>query len=199
MMADTNKPFQKKIPVRRCVGCGEHLPKAELVRVLRTPEGEVEARNPAEEHIYARRPLASKKRASRKDWRPRLSALSLRRYTTEWKKKLAMAENNGIKRVLGMLGLAMKAGKVVIGTEQVIAFIQKRRIKLVLLSSGSSDGTKKKIRSKCEYYQVPLAELPIQTDELGDLLGKTYTPAVVGITDENFSRAITRLLDEENA
>ena len=41
MMADTNKPSQKKIPVRRCVGCGEHLPKAELVRVLRTPEGEV--------------------------------------------------------------------------------------------------------------------------------------------------------------
>ena len=40
-MADTNKPSQKKIPVRRCVGCGEHLPKAELVRVLRTPEGEV--------------------------------------------------------------------------------------------------------------------------------------------------------------
>ena len=41
MMADNVKPSQKKIPVRRCVGCGEHLPKAELVRVLRTPEGEV--------------------------------------------------------------------------------------------------------------------------------------------------------------
>ena len=41
MMADNTKPSQKKIPVRRCVGCGEHLPKAELVRVLRTPEGEV--------------------------------------------------------------------------------------------------------------------------------------------------------------
>ena len=40
-MADNTKPSQKKIPVRRCVGCGEHLPKAELVRVLRTPEGEV--------------------------------------------------------------------------------------------------------------------------------------------------------------
>ena len=40
-MAENNKPSQKKIPVRRCVGCGEHLPKAELVRVLRTPEGEV--------------------------------------------------------------------------------------------------------------------------------------------------------------
>ena len=41
MMAENNKTSQKKIPVRRCVGCGEHFPKAELVRVLRTPEGEV--------------------------------------------------------------------------------------------------------------------------------------------------------------
>ena len=39
-MAESNKSFQKKVPVRRCVGCGEHFPKAELVRVLRTPEGE---------------------------------------------------------------------------------------------------------------------------------------------------------------
>ena len=32
---------QKKIPTRRCVGCGEHLPKSSLIRVLRTPEGEI--------------------------------------------------------------------------------------------------------------------------------------------------------------
>ncbi len=31
----------KKIPVRMCTGCKEHLPKRELVRVVRTPEGEV--------------------------------------------------------------------------------------------------------------------------------------------------------------
>ena len=40
-MAENNQTFQKKVPVRRCVGCGEHFPKVELVRVLRTPEGEV--------------------------------------------------------------------------------------------------------------------------------------------------------------
>ena len=40
-MADKSKPSVKKIPERRCVGCGEHFPKSELVRVLRTPEGEV--------------------------------------------------------------------------------------------------------------------------------------------------------------
>ncbi len=32
---------KKKIPERRCLGCNEHKPKAELLRVVRTPEGEV--------------------------------------------------------------------------------------------------------------------------------------------------------------
>lgn len=31
----------KKIPTRRCTGCGEHFPKNILIRVLRTPEGEI--------------------------------------------------------------------------------------------------------------------------------------------------------------
>lgn len=29
----------KKIPMRRCVGCNEHKPKAELLHVVRDPEG----------------------------------------------------------------------------------------------------------------------------------------------------------------
>ena len=31
----------KKIPVRKCSGCGEHFPKNELIRVLRTPKEEI--------------------------------------------------------------------------------------------------------------------------------------------------------------
>ena len=31
----------KKIPERKCMGCNEKKPKKELVRVVRTPEGEV--------------------------------------------------------------------------------------------------------------------------------------------------------------
>ncbi len=29
----------KKIPTRRCTGCGEHFPKPTLIRVVRSPEG----------------------------------------------------------------------------------------------------------------------------------------------------------------
>ena len=31
----------KKVPVRRCVGCNESKPKKELVRIVRTAEGEI--------------------------------------------------------------------------------------------------------------------------------------------------------------
>lgn len=31
----------KKIPVRQCLGCREHKPKAQLIRVVRSPQGEV--------------------------------------------------------------------------------------------------------------------------------------------------------------
>lgn len=35
----------KKIPVRRCIGCGEGKPKKELVRIVRTAEGEISVDN----------------------------------------------------------------------------------------------------------------------------------------------------------
>lgn len=33
---------EKKIPMRRCAGCGQSRPKKELIRVIRTPEGAIE-------------------------------------------------------------------------------------------------------------------------------------------------------------
>ena len=38
-MEQINK--QRKIPERQCLGCNEHKPKRELLRVVRTPEGEI--------------------------------------------------------------------------------------------------------------------------------------------------------------
>ena len=31
----------KKTPMRQCMGCNEHKPKIELLRVVKTPEGEI--------------------------------------------------------------------------------------------------------------------------------------------------------------
>ncbi|NMP37584.1 MAG: YlxR family protein [Clostridiales bacterium] len=32
---------QKKVPLRKCTGCGEMKPKRELIRVVKSPEGEI--------------------------------------------------------------------------------------------------------------------------------------------------------------
>lgn len=34
-------PAEKKYPQRKCVGCGEMKDKRELVRIVRSPEGEI--------------------------------------------------------------------------------------------------------------------------------------------------------------
>ena len=33
--------MQKKIPTRKCVGCGEMKEKRDMIRVIKTPEGEI--------------------------------------------------------------------------------------------------------------------------------------------------------------
>ena len=32
---------EKRQPIRRCTACSQHFPKKELVRVVRTPDGEI--------------------------------------------------------------------------------------------------------------------------------------------------------------
>jgi len=39
-MSEKTAPV-RKMPIRRCSGCNQHFPKNELIRVLRTPEGEI--------------------------------------------------------------------------------------------------------------------------------------------------------------
>ena len=35
------EPKKKKIPERQCMGCNERFPKSALIRVVRSPEGEI--------------------------------------------------------------------------------------------------------------------------------------------------------------
>ncbi len=88
----------------------------------------------------------------------------------------------------------MRGGKLIIGTEQICIALPKRKIRTVIVSSSASEGTKKKIRYKCEFYSVKMTEVDIDTEELGRIVGKTYAPAAVAVTDENFARAISDIL-----
>ena len=91
-----------------------------------------------------------------------------------------------------MLGFAMRAGRVIIGTELICSGMPGGKIKLVLISSAASDATKKKLLNKSEYYGISTIEVDIDTERLGKILGKTYSPAAVAITDEGFASEIIK-------
>ncbi|MFS8514714.1 MAG: ribosomal L7Ae/L30e/S12e/Gadd45 family protein, partial [Planifilum fulgidum] len=58
-------------------------------------------------------------------------------------------------KLLQLLGLAMRAKKVVTGTEAVLRAIRSGEARLVLVAEDASQGALKKVRDKCSFYSVP--------------------------------------------
>ena len=98
-----------------------------------------------------------------------------------------------------MLGFAMRAGKVIIGTELVTTGMKRRgadRIRIALVASDASEATKKKIRTKGEFYGIEVKEIELDSATLGSLLGKTYGPATIAICDVGFAKEIRAALSD---
>ena len=105
-------------------------------------------------------------------------------------------------RLFGMLGFDMRAGKLTVGTEQVFAEMARpapHRPKIVVFACDASEGAKKKIRTKSEFYGIEAFELPIAAEELGRRLGKSYTPVLVGVNDAGFATEIRRALSDNTS
>lgn len=99
------------------------------------------------------------------------------------------------ERLSGMLGFAMRAGKLILGTDLVCKAMPKggrSRPHLVAVANSASDATKKKLFVKSEFYGIEAIELPIDTDTLARLLGKEHPVAAVAVTDDAFAKEIAR-------
>ena len=91
-----------------------------------------------------------------------------------------------------MIGFAMRAGKLVIGTELICRAMPGGNIKLVAVAKNASAATKKKLFAKSGFYSISAIEVDLDTHSLGELLGKTYAPAAIAVTDEGFAREIEK-------
>ena len=101
-----------------------------------------------------------------------------------------------------MLGFAMRAGKVIVGTETVCSAMAKRgkeKPRILLVAKDASEGTKKKLLVKAEFYGIEATVINIDQDELGRLLGKLYAPATVAITDDRFAEEIRRAISADDS
>ena len=61
-------------------------------------------------------------------------------------------------KALNMLGLAMRAGKLITGEEMTLKEIRQQRAALVLVASDAGKNTQKKIKDKSSYYEIKIKQ-----------------------------------------
>ena len=90
--------------------------------------------------------------------------------------------------VLGMIGLAKRAGKVVTGAEICEAHIKKGKSHLIIIAKDISENGRKAITDCCKFYKVRFIEYGSKSD-LGRFTGSDER-AVISIGDRGFARTI---------
>lgn len=98
----------------------------------------------------------------------------------------------GQDRILAMLGLAEKAGKVASGEFSTEKAVKTRNASLVIVASDASDNTKKMFYNMCSYYHVPCYIYGTK-ETLGHYIGKQYR-ASVAVTEEGFAKSLVSKL-----
>lgn len=95
------------------------------------------------------------------------------------------------QKALNMLGLAMRAGKLITGEEMTLKEIRQQRAALVLVASDAGKNTQKKIKDKSSYYEIPLLDT-FSADEISSAIGNPRM--VVGILDAGFAKKVQELI-----
>lgn len=102
-----------------------------------------------------------------------------------------MKNNN---KVLSLLGLATKAGKVASGEFSTEKSVKTGKGFLVLAADDASQNTKKKFQNMCDFYEVPIYFIA-NKEELGRFCGKEFR-ASLAVQDENFAKAMLKELQK---
>ena len=171
----------KKIPMRKCVGCQEMKNKKEMLRVLKTAEGEfildaTGRKNGRGAYLCFSGKCLQEAIKNTKIWKRSWSSLN-------------------INRALSMISLATKAGKTKSGEFMTEKEVKEGRAHLVIVADDASDNTKKKFQNMCDFYKVPIYFFE-DKDTLGHAMGKEFR-ASLAVTDAGFAKGIRKHLDME--
>ena len=106
-------------------------------------------------------------------------------------------EANKVK-LLSMIGLAKKAGKVICGSPLICeAMGKKGRIQLVVIASDASEQSVKKLTVKSDFYSIKYVVIPASKAELSHSVGKENELAALAITDNGFATELLKLSGKE--
>ena len=97
-------------------------------------------------------------------------------------------------RVLQIISLAKKAGRISSGETAVLGDIRSFKSYLVLLAEDASEGTKKKFTDKSAYFKVP-CRIYASKETLARAIGRDMR-SVISINDKGFAETIIERLEE---
>ncbi len=102
-------------------------------------------------------------------------------------------------KLLSMIGLAYKAGKVKFGQQAVLDAVRSRnKPYAVVLSSNAAENAVKKITDSCLFHSVRLLTSNISKEELGYILKNRSEISCIAIIDEGFANVISNLIGQNS-
>ena len=97
-------------------------------------------------------------------------------------------------RVIGFLGLCMRAGRIVSGQEACVDLIRRGEAALVLLDGCASENTKKRIIDACHSHDTPGWSL--SENALGSAIGKRGR-MVIALKADGMAQNLLSMLEGE--
>ena len=91
-----------------------------------------------------------------------------------------------MNKLLNLIGLAKKAGKLEVGEEPVGAAARSKHARLILIASDAADNTRRRALHFGEAGECICLEIPPTKEDLGRALGRTSC-ALLALTDRSVS------------
>jgi ribosomal protein L7Ae-like RNA K-turn-binding protein len=98
------------------------------------------------------------------------------------------------QKIINLLGLAQRAGKLVSGDFAVQKAVQAGQVKLLLIAADAAEKTRQHYLALAKEQQLSFYLL-LTRETLGHCIGKDFR-AVVAVLDDGFSRAIGKWLTD---
>ncbi|MEG0050683.1 MAG: ribosomal L7Ae/L30e/S12e/Gadd45 family protein [Terrisporobacter sp.] len=100
---------------------------------------------------------------------------------------------NNMEQIHSLLGLAMRASKLVSGEDATMLDLKKGKLNLVIVAEDASNNTKKLFNDKSSFRHIECVQYSTK-EGLGLSIGKG-SRAVIGIKDTGFANKIKQLMD----
>lgn len=101
-------------------------------------------------------------------------------------------------RILGLLGLCTKAGKIQSGQFLCMKAMEGGKARLLIMATDITYRTRKTLVDQAKYRGVPVFEAGLDQEDLGHAIGQSPRCAVC-VTDEHFASLLQPELSENHS